>query len=151
MRKKDRIDATALENIRILQQLKDDIREVKKCYSKMSKDKMANCVKEICKISDLIAKEASLNQNKISRINSFAKQYLPVLIKMLKQYINIKNNKLTGDNCKEIQQAVEDMLPQIQQAFKELLNQLLSSDNDDISIDMKVMMQEFDRKGLLND
>ena len=149
--KKDKVDENTLDNIKILQQLKANVREVKKCYSEMSKGKMANSVKEICKISDLIVKEVSLNQNKIPKINLFVRQYLPTLIKMLRQYINIKNNKLTGDNPEEIKRMVEDMLPQIQRAFQELLNQLFDSENDDVSIDVPVMMKVLNQKGLLND
>ena len=150
-RKAIKVDENTLDNIRILQQLKDNVREVKKCYSKMSRDKMATCVKEICKTSDLIIKEVSLNQNKIHMVNLFTKHYLPTVIKMLRQYINISDNKLAGKNCEEIKQVVEEMLPKVQQAFQELLDQLFNTENNDIEIDIQVMMQEFSRRGLLDD
>ena len=150
-KKSGKVDGNTLDNIKILQQLKINVREVKKCYSEMSKDKMANNVKEICKISDLIVKEVSLNQNKIPKINLLVWQYLPTSIKMLRQYINIKKNKLVGDNCEEIKRIVEDMLPQIQKAFQELLNQLFDNENDDVDIDVQVMMKLLNQKGLLND
>jgi len=151
IRKSNKVDENTLDNIKILQQLKENIREVKKCYSEMSRDKMANYVREICQTLDLIAKEVALNQHKISNINLLIKYYLPVLIKMLQQYINIKNNKLAGASFDEINQAVEDMLPKIQQAFKALLNKLFSDENDDIDVAVKVMMSEFNRRGLLDD
>jgi len=151
IRKSNKVDENTLDNIKILQQLKENIREVKKCYSEMSRDKMANYVRGICQTLDLIAKEVALNQHKIPNINLLIKYYLPVLIKMLQQYINIKNNKLTGASFDEINQAVEDMLPKIQQAFKALLNKLFSDENDDIDVAVKVMMSEFNRRGLLDD
>lgn len=151
IRKSNKVDENTLENIKTLQQLKNNIREVKKCYSEMSKDKMANYVKEICQTSDLIVKEVSLNQHKISKVNLLTDHYLPVLVKMLHQYINIKKNKLTGKNCDEIRQTVEDMLPQIHQAFKELLNKLFNDENEYMDVEIKVMMNEFKRRGLLDD
>ena len=68
---------------------------------------MANYVKEICKTLDLIVKEISLNQYKISKINLLGNYYLPVLIKML---------------------------PQIQRAFRGLLNRLFDDENNDIGV-----------------
>jgi len=149
--KKNKVDEVTLENIRQLQTLKDNVWEVKKCYSEIPKDKMANCIREICKISDLIVKEVSLHHEKIAKVRGLSEYYLPMLAKMLHQYIDIKGSKLTGENCAEIVQGVEAVLPQMQQAFNELLNKLFSGENIDIDTDIQVIRNEFRQRGLLND
>ena len=146
-----KVDEETQSNIKILQTLKSDIREVRGCYAELAKCKIANNVKEICKTSDLIRKEVSLNQSKLPKVNLFVQYYIPVLLKMLRQYIDIKKNKLTNEESIKNKAAIEDMLPKIQCAFTELLNQLFSDENRDVDLEIQVINDELKQRGLLND
>jgi len=149
--KKEKVDAETLSDIKVLQKLKLNVREVKKCYAALVKYDISRSVKDICKTSDLIVKEVSLNHDKIGQVNLFVEYYIPVLIKMLHQYIDIKENKLLGEDSAKTMRAIEEMLPKIQFAFSELLNQLFHNENRDVDADIKVMIKELMQRGLLDD
>ena len=143
LRKKNKVDENVINNIKTLQKMKDQVWEIRTCYSSLGKNKLANTVKNICKTSDQIVKEVSINQEKITKVTVWTDFYLPSLLKMLQQYTNITKNKLTGENCDDIRVAVEDMVPQIDIAFKKLLDSLYGADNIDIDTDIQVMLRKF--------
>lgn len=137
-------DTDLNDNIKLLQDLKKEIRKIKNIYGESEKYPIVNDLKEICKTCDKIIDEVSLNQDKIKKINKFINYYIPALIKILEQYMNIKKNKLSDCESKEMVVKIEKMLSNVHNSFNVILNQLFNNQNIDIDAEIKVLLGELE-------
>ena len=149
--KNKKADKETINNIKLLQELKLNVHKMKQYYSKLDRSDISDCTRDICKTADLILKEVSLNQDKLSRVKLFIEHYVPTVTKMFQQYIEIQNNRLTGERSIQTKQTIEVLLPKIKDAFTELLNQLFNEEHRDVDTAIKVLMYELSQKGLLDE
>lgn len=140
--KKKRNQESLNDDIQVLQSLKRNNRYFRELYGRANKYPLANNLKQICIISDKILKEVSLNQNKIAKVNTFNNYYVPTTIKLLEQYIDIKEYKVVSNENEKIIDNIENVLLDIRKAFEALFNQLINDDNKDIDVEIRVLIKE---------
>lgn len=145
--RKNKKDEILNENISILQELQRNLRKLREIYGKVRNYKIANSLKNICITSDKIFKEISLNQRKLGEVATFINYYIPTLVKILKQYINIKENKLTDALNEKTLINIEKVIEDIEIAFNKILNELHKKDNYDIYSEIKVLLSELKNTG----
>ena len=75
-----------------LQTLKNNNLRLKELYDKSVKYKLSKYVKEICKTSDKIFTECVKENAKVAKLNLFINYYQADVIKIISQYISIKEN-----------------------------------------------------------
>ena len=145
--KKKNEDETLNNNIQLLQKMKKDVRDLRELYGYMTPYVLSKKVKEICVTVDKIVKEVSLHQEKIGQLNLFIDYYMPTTIKLVSQYLDIKENKLTGNENEQMIIMIEDTLPKINMAYKALLNQLFSDENKEMDVEIRLLLEELKRIG----
>lgn len=98
-------------------------------------------VKDINSVSNTINKILNTVQkdtSKIDKISNFFDYYLPVTIKILKNYDNIENQQLSTSDANKFMNNTKEMIMKIDGAFKDILAKLYQKDIIDTDADMKV-------------
>lgn len=74
--------------------------------------------------------------------------YLPTTDKLVKAYIELSGDHVTGDNIEESKRQIMDALDMINDAFGKILDNMYENMNWDLKSDIKVMQRMFEQDGL---
>jgi len=105
-------------------------------------------IKSICKVSDKILTECIKDNSKISKLNLFINYYQVDVIKIISQYISIKENKISSDEAKEFILKVDDFMEKVSTGFSNILENLIISNENSIDSDIKIMLENLANKTL---
>ena len=105
-------------------------------------------IKNICKVSDKILTECIKDNSKISKLNLFINYYQVDVIKIISQYISIKENKISSDEAKEFILKVDDFMEKVSTGFSNILENLIISNENSIDSDIKIMLENLANKTL---
>ena len=115
-----------------------------------------NLRKEIKEITETVSKITSTvesNPEKFDKAKNFFGYYLPVTLKIIKEYDNIENQRLNNKEVNKFMKSAEDMISKINKSFKAQLSNLYQSNIIDADAEMKVFNSMLDLDGFneLND
>ena len=88
----------------------------------------------VIKILDVVEKEPK----KGKRIDNFFDYYLPVLLKIVKSYDEIENQKLVSKEGKAFMNKADKMIEETKEAFETILSGMYQKDLMDADAEMKV-------------
>ena len=89
-----------------------------------------------------IMEYAAVNTVKTGDLRKFFTYYLPMLDKLLKNYILLENHAADGKNAVETKKEIEDALGGLEVTFDKLLDRLFDDTALDISTDIDVLENE---------
>lgn len=123
-----------------LQTLKNNNYELKELYNKSLKCSINKYVKNICKTSDQVFNECVKDNTKVFKLNLFINYYQIDVIKIISQYVSIKENSITSEKSNEYILKVEEFVKKVSDGFEDILEDLILSKEKDINTDIKVML-----------
>ena len=123
-----------------LQILKNNNLTLKELYNKSVKYSLNKDVKEICKISDRIFEECIKVNDKVAKLNLFINYYQVDVIKIISQYISIKENSINSEEANEFIFKVDDFIKKVSEGFDNILEELIISKEKNINTDIKIML-----------
>lgn len=88
---------------------------------------------------------------KADKLNNFFDYYLPVLLKIVKRYDEVENQKLVSKEGKTFMDKADKMIKDTNKAFKMVLASLYSKDIMDADADMKVYDMMLKADGIVDD
>ena len=106
--------------------------------SKVESDEVRDNLKEIHGTVNKILSTIEKNPSKEKSLNNFFDYYLPVLIKIVKKYDDVEDNRLNSKEGKEFINKADKMICDTNNAFKSILSSLYQNDIMDADADMKV-------------
>ena len=135
----------------LLKQGKAMTREIEKMCNVLEDGDLISNVKQICnksyKILDIISKKPA----KLDSAYNFLSYYLPVTIKILRQYDEVENNKLTSKDSKNFMIKVQNLIKNINMAFEKQLNNMYETEIINTEADIKVFETMLKTDGFMED
>lgn len=123
-----------------MQDLKKNNLELKELYNRTLKLEINKKIKSICKVSDKIFVECVKDNSKVSKLNLFIHYYQVDVIKILSQYVAIKESKLESDETVDFINKTERFMDKVNVGFEKILEDLIISKENSIDADIKVML-----------
>ena len=134
-----------------LQTLKKNNLELKSLYEKSKSYSINKNIKEICKTSDKILEVCINDNSRISKLNLFINYYQVEIIKIVSQYVSIKNNKIESNETKDFISKVDEFIGDVAGAFNNILEELIIDNNKNIDVDIKIMLKSLEDTKLLGE
>lgn len=134
-----------------LQELKRNNLELKMLYESSIKYSVKEDIKNICKVSDKILEECINDNSKVVKLNLFINYYQNDIIKILSNYISVKENKIDSSEANEFISKVEEFIKKVVGAFENILENLVLVKEKDIDADIKIMLENLSNNKLLGD
>lgn len=106
---------------------------------------------EINETVDKIIKSVEEEPKKAKKLNNFFDYYLPVLLKIVKRYDEVENQKLVSKDGKEFMEKADKMIKDTSKSFKTILASLYKSEIMDADADMKVYNMMLKADGIVED
>jgi len=150
-KKKNKLNERQQYLLKELQELKRNNLELKMLYEKSIKYAIKEDIKDICKIADKILNECINDNSKVVKLNLFIHYYQNDIIKILSNYISIKENKIDSFEANEFILKVEVFIKNVVQAFENILENLVVVKERDIDADIKIMLENLSSNKLLGD
>ncbi len=133
----DKVDEKNIEQV-----IKDARNKVKFIISKISKIDDTDLKLYLNEIGDTTTKiidSVEKDKKKIKRTEKFFTYYLPITVGIINKYDEIENQNLSSKEVKEFYKKAKESLSEINRSFKKILNNLYSSDIENVETDMKVL------------
>ena len=96
-------------------------------------------VEQLIDIARQIYAFAKKSPEKIRQIRQFSNYYLPMTVRLLKNYHELQSEIIKGENILESMQKIKDSMTTIEGTFKNQLNDLYQDKALDISVDIEVL------------
>ena len=126
------------------------LESVRSIIKEIENDKIKKNFKKACADIEKILKEISNKPSKAKDIKNFISYYLPVSIKILKQYDELENQGINSTDSNEFMLKVENMSEKIKQATENQLNSMYNKEIIDTNADIKVFETMLKTDGLLD-
>ena len=123
-----------------LQKLKENNLILKEIYEKTKKYTLNKYVKYLCKSSEGILKECIKDNSRVSKLNLFINYYQVDVIKILTQYVSIKENNINSEESKEFIAKVDEFIEMVSDAFSKMLEDFIEINDNRIDDDIKIML-----------
>ena len=104
-------------------------------------------IKEIIETSTKIIDAVETNPEKFDKAKNFFGYYLPVTLKIIREYDNIENQRLNNQEVNKFMKSAESMISKINKSFKIQLSNLYQSNIIDTDAEMKVFDSMLDLDG----
>ena len=150
-KKKNKVNERQQYLLSQLQELKRNNLELKMLYEKSIKYSIKDDIKNICKVSDKILAECINDNSQVVKLNLFINYYQNDIIKILSNYVSIKDNKVESDEANDFVLKVEDFIKKVVEAFENILENLVVVKEKDIDADIKIMLENLSNNKLLGD
>lgn len=137
--KKDALKNTDRNLYEILKTAEMQNNEILKMIPKIEDEEIRQNINEINDTVAKIIKTVSEKPNKKKKLNNFFDYYLPVTLKILRQYDEIENQKLSSKDGESFMSKTKGMIKEINSAFKKQLASLYQSDLVNADAEIKVL------------
>ena len=128
-------------------QNKEILEMIPKIESGYTKTNLNEINETVTKIIETVEK----NPKRADKLNNFFEYYLPVLLKIVKKYDEVENQKLVSKEGNDFMKKADNMIYDTNNAFKSILASLYSSDIIDADADMKVYDMMLKADGIVAD
>ncbi|MCL2860391.1 MAG: 5-bromo-4-chloroindolyl phosphate hydrolysis family protein [Oscillospiraceae bacterium] len=140
------------ENISgVLKQGKEITKQIGMISDELEDKDISTNVKDICLKSNKILDVLSEKPEQLNSVHNFLNYYLPVTVKILKQYDVIENQKLTSKDSLNFLKKVQGLIKKINIAFEKQLNNMYESDIISTEADIKVFEAVLKTDGFLDE
>jgi len=150
-KRKNKVDERHQYLLTELQELKRNNLHLKDIYNETLSYGIKDDVKNICKTSDKILAECINDNSKVVKLNLFIHYYQADIIKILSNYISIKENKINSEEANNFVIKVESFIKNVSIAFENILENLIMVKENDIDADIKVMLETLANNKLLGE
>ena len=133
----DKVDEKNIEEV--LKDARSKSKFISNSVSKINDDELKNYLTEISDTTNKIIDSVNKNKNKIKRTEKFFTYYLPITVGIINKYDEIEYQDLSSREVKEFYTKAKESLKEINNSFKKILNNLYSSDIENVETDMKVL------------
>ena len=133
----DKVDEKNIEEV--LKDARSKSKFISNSVSKINDDELKNYLTEISDTTNKIIDSVNKNKNKIKRTEKFFTYYLPITVGIINKYDEIEDQDLSSREVKEFYTKAKESLKEINNSFKKILNNLYSSDIENVETDMKVL------------
>lgn len=134
-----------------IQEAKKENREILNLIPKVESTETRNNLTEIYETVVKILNTIQFNPKKAKQANNFFDYYLPVLIKIVKKYDEVENQKLKSEEGKEFLIKADKMIKDTNKAFTNILASLYQNDIMDADAEMKVYNLMLKADGIAGD
>lgn len=148
---KEKLKDTNLPLYKKITNAKKENKEILDMIPKVESESTRENLQEINETVDKIIKAVEDKPKKADRLNNFFDYYLPVLIKIVKRYDEVENQRLISKEGKTFMTKADKMISDTNNAFKSILASLYSKDIMDADADMKVYDMMLKADGITND
>ena len=138
MVKNDKLKDTDLPLYMKITNAKKQNEEILEMIPKIESEETRKNLNEIHETVDKIIKTIEDNPKKGDKVKNFFEYYLPVLLKIVKRYDEVENQKLRSKEGKTFMDKADKMIMDTSKAFDSILASLYSRDILDADADMKV-------------
>ena len=149
--KNDKLKDTDLPLYLKITNAKKQNKEIVAMIPKIELEETRNNLNEIHDIVNKIIKTIEDNPKKGDKINNFFEYYLPVLLKIVKRYDEVENQKLNSKEGEAFMKKADKMIEDTKEAFNSILSSLYSRDIIDADADMKVYKMMLKADGITED
>jgi len=113
-------------------------------------ENLAGTIRDLLGITRQIFDYVQKHPEKAKQIRQFVRYYLPTTIKLLRNYEELSNQPVRGDNIKESMQKIEGVMDGILSTFRQHLDDLYRDKNIDISAEIAVMENMLNQKDVMS-
>ncbi|MBQ6547059.1 MAG: 5-bromo-4-chloroindolyl phosphate hydrolysis family protein [Bacilli bacterium] len=126
-------------------------KEILNLISKVESEETKKNLKEIHDTVNKIIATVEENPKKEDSLGNFFEYYLPVLIKIVKKYDEVENQKLGSSEGQDFMKKADKMIADTNRAFGTILSDLYEKDIIDADADMKVYNIMLKADGIVDD
>lgn len=112
---------------------------------------MSARMKQMTILTDNILDVVDKQPEKKPKIRQLINYYLPTVIKLLRQYLLLQEQEVTGGNIEASKEKICKMLMDINSALKKQLDNMFEADLVDITAEIRVMEKKLAAEGLTED
>ena len=149
--KENKLKETNLPLYRKLMNAAKQNKEILEMIPKVESNYTRTNLNEINETVTKILETVEKNPKKEDKLNNFFEYYLPVLLKIVKRYDEVENQKLVSKEGKDFMAKADNMIADTNKAFKSILANLYSRDIIDADADMKVYDMMLKADGIVDD
>lgn len=121
--------------------------QLSKLSLSITNERVTGPIQELLHICKQMFEYIKKTPDKVKQTRQFVNYYLPTTIKLLKNYEELSNEPVKGDNIKSAMQKIEDTMQSILTAFQKELDNLYQDKAMDISVDIEVMQNLMEQEG----
>ena len=88
------------------------------------------------------------NPEKLPQIRRFSDYYLPTTMKLLRSYVTLEKQDISGENITTTKESIKRILDTLVQGYEQQLDQLFKTDAIDIAADINVLENLMQQDGL---
>lgn len=151
LEKTDKLKETNLPLYMKLTTAKKQNKEILEMIPKIESGYTRSNLNEINETVNKIIETVEKNPKKESKLNNFFDYYLPVLLKIVKRYDEVENQKLVSKEGNDFMKKADNMIYETSKAFQSILASLYSRDIIDADADMKVYKMMLKADGIVED
>ena len=151
LEKTDKLKETNLPLYMKLTTAKKQNKEILEMIPKIESGYTRSNLNEINETVNKIIETVEKNPKKESKLNNFFDYYLPVLLKIVKRYDEVENQKLVSKEGNDFMKKADNMIYETSNSFKTILASLYSRDIIDADADMKVYKMMLKADGIVED
>ncbi len=122
--------------------------EIRDVNRKIRNESLSRQVREIEDITQKIFAFQQENPHVSTDIHTFLSYYLPTTLKLLSSYVQLDAQQIEGKHISKGKADIESMMNMVVESFKIKLDQLFQGKTMDISTDILVLEQMFQKDGL---
>ncbi len=149
--KVDKLKETNLPLYMKLTNAKKQNKEILEMIPKVESSYTRSNLNEINETVNKIIETVEKSPKKADKLNNFFEYYLPVLLKIVKRYDEVENQKLVSKEGNDFMKKADNMIYDTSKAFKSILSSLYSRDILDADADMKVYDMMLKADGIVDD
>lgn len=132
----------------VIRQGRSSVQRIRELNDEIPDYKISAQLKQIEILTASIIDQVEKKEDKLKSVRQFMNYYLPTTIKLLEQYVQMKNVGLKGENIENGMKQIEDMLDKVIVAFQKQLDDLFERDIVDITAEIQVMERMMASQGL---
>ena len=149
--KVDKLKETNLPLYKKITNAKKQNKEILEIVPKIESGYTRTNLNEINETVNKIIETVEKSPKKADKLKNFFEYYLPVLLKTIKRYDEVENQKLVSKEGKDFMKKADNMIYDTNNAFKSILASLYSRDIIDADADMKVYDMMLKADGIVSD
>ncbi|MBR1884325.1 MAG: 5-bromo-4-chloroindolyl phosphate hydrolysis family protein [Clostridia bacterium] len=128
----------------------DRIKEIREVLNKLEEETIKKNFRAVCESTEKILVEIKNKPKKANQIKNFLSYYLPISVKILNQYDEVENQRLTSEDSKKFMEKVLSLSEKVKEATKNQLNSMYNEELINTSADIKVFETMLKSDGLLD-
>lgn len=135
----------------LVQQGRSYCAEIESLNEQIPDHEMSARMKQMTILTDQILDVVDKQPEKKPKIRQMMNYYLPTVIKLLKQYLLLQEQEVTGENIEQGKEKIRNMLEDVNAALKKQLDDMFEADLVDITAEIRVMEKKLAAEGLTDD